>query len=151
MHILLEKQKSFFVIMLRLSTPTSAFARIADAVAGPRFYCRVHIVCRAGRFWVGHRQTKTPLGLFFLPSPCLALNISIVHASPPSTSHLSHSVGFYTDTGDDDPQYGTGRPFNNRFYDNTISDTDVAIKLKKSDRISIKSEEGWCCVIMVHT
>lgn len=67
--------------------------------------------------------------------------------SPPSTSHLTHSVGFFTDTGSDEPEYGDGRPFNNKFFDNEVLDTDVGVKLKHSDRISIECEDRSCCVM----
>lgn len=50
-------------------------------------------------------------------------------------------MGLFTYFGADPPWVDDGRPFSNEFYDNQITNTRIGVKLKDSDRISIKGKK----------
>eukprot|EP00903_Cladosiphon_okamuranus_P017354 g15988.t1 len=52
------------------------------------------------------------------------------------------AVGFFTYFGSkDEPLVGGGRPFNNEFHDNLVTNTRIGVKLKTADGISITDNE----------
>lgn len=59
--------------------------------------------------------------------------------------HCRHVLaGIYSFQGSNEIEVGVGRPFNNEFDGNKITNSVLGVKLTQCDGMSVTSEEGWC-------
>ena len=63
---------------------------------------------------------------------------------------MSFADGLYTYQGSDAPEASSdGRPSDNSFYDNTISNTETGVKIKEGDNTVITGEIKYPAIIEV--